>query len=326
MESKKEVNKNNKAFLTKKEKANIRQTVLDEINDEVRTNLCNTVMDDINERLNDEYKENLKETISNELISDIKENIKADEKRMNRRKNFKIVRLYIYILLLIGASVFLIYKLYITGNLDLTKDIKVEPKTTQTTEKVKDLKYYMNEYGNILDNIKFDNVELFKGNYDISKIDVKDRLAIAYNNLSNDAITKDGMIYTIKAEDLSNSYLEVFGTLDGYKETEFNIGSSSFVYQTTTNNYISISANDIVKNNILTEITNITEEDDELFVTAIVAYVKDNKIYNINNLETSVKDYIQGESLKDSESVLTKTTFKFKKIENKYFINSILNN
>ena len=54
MESKKEVNKNNKAFLTKKEKANIRQTVLDEINDEVRTNLCNTVMDDINERLNDE--------------------------------------------------------------------------------------------------------------------------------------------------------------------------------------------------------------------------------------------------------------------------------
>ena len=90
MESKKEVNKNNKAFLTKKEKANIRQTVLDEINDEVRTNLCNTVMDDINERLNDEYKENLKETISNELISDIKENIKADEKRMNRRKNFKV--------------------------------------------------------------------------------------------------------------------------------------------------------------------------------------------------------------------------------------------
>ena len=142
MDSKKDVNNKQKSYLTKKEKENIRKGVLEEINDEVRSSLCENVLNDVNERINEEYKENLKETISSEIINDIKENIKEDEKKMSRRKNFKIVRLYIYILLLMAGSIFLIYKLYVTGNLDVVKDIKISTTTTTTTTAlVKDLKW-----------------------------------------------------------------------------------------------------------------------------------------------------------------------------------------
>lgn len=324
MESKKDVNNKNKAFLTKKEKENIRKNVLEEINDEVKTNLCNKVIEDVNERLNDEYKDTLKKTITDELIVDIKENIKEEEKKLSRRKTFKIIRLYIYILLLIACSVFLIYRLYITGNLDVIKDIKTPEKiTTTTTSIIKDLKWYMNKYGNILDNIKFDNIELLKGNYDISKVDISDKLSIAYNNLSNDSIIKDGSIYKIKEEDLKNEYKNIFGSDDTYTSSSFIIGDVSFFYSSQDTSYIAISNKDIISNNIKIEIIDIKEENDTLIVTALTAIIKDNKIYNIYNLDNELKNYNQGESLSDLESSLSKVNISFKKINNNYYISYI---
>lgn len=327
MDSKKDVNnKQNKqkSYLTKKEKESIRKGVLEEINDEVRSNLCETVLNDVNERINDEYKENLKETISSEIISDIKESIKEDEKKMSRRKSFKIVRLYIYILLLMAGSVFLIYKLYVTGNLDVVKDIKIPTtSTTTTTALVKDLKWYMNKYGNVLDNIKFDNVALLKGNFDVSKIDIKDKLAMAYNNLSSESISKDGIIYSVKEEDLKSSYLSIFGSEEGYSASSFQIGGVAFAYSLSNATYMAIANGEIVKENILTEITDIKEENDELVVECITAFVKDNKLYNINNQDVALKDYSSGESLKSSESNLSKNKFTFKLINNNYYISSI---
>ncbi len=324
MDSKKDVNNKQKSYLTKKEKENIRKGVLEEINDEVRSSLCENVLNDVNERINDEYKENLKETISNEIISDIKESIKEDEKKMSRRKSFKIVRLYIYILLLMAGSVFLIYKLYVTGNLDVVKDIKISTTTTTTTTAlVKDLKWYMNKYGNILDNIKFDNVALLKGNFDVSKIDIKDKLAIAYNNLSSESISKDGIIYSVKEEDLKNSYISIFGSEEGYSSSSFQIGGVAFAYSLSNATYMAIANKDIVSDSILTEITSIKEENDELVVECITGLVKDNKLYNINNQEVALKDYSSGESLKSSESNLSKNKFTFKLINDKYYISSI---
>ena len=324
MDSKKDVNNKQKSYLTKKEKENIRKGVLEEINDEVRSSLCENVLNDVNERINEEYKENLKETISSEIINDIKENIKEDEKKMSRRKNFKIVRLYIYILLLMAGSIFLIYKLYVTGNLDVVKDIKISTTTTTTTTAlVKDLKWYMNKYGNILDNIKIDNVSLLKGNFDISKIDVKDKLSIAYNNLSSDSITKDGMIYSVKEEDLKNSYVAIFGSEDGYESSSFQVDGVVFAYSVSNASYMAVANKENASENILMEITNIKEEDGELVVDCITALVKESKLYNINNLDVALKDYNSGESLKTSENSLSKNRFTFKLINDKYYISSI---
>lgn len=322
MDSKKDVNNKQKNYLTKKEKENIRKGVLEEINDEMRSNLCENVMNDINERINDEYKETLKETISNELISDIKENIKADEKRMTRRKSFKIVRLYIYIILLMACSIFLVYKLYITGNLDIAKEIKVST-TSTTTAVVKDLKWYMNKYGNILNNIKIDNLSLLNGTYDISKIDIKDKLALAYNNLSSDATLKDGMIYKVDENSLKESYKNLFGTEDGYAPSSFQVGKTSFAYSSSSLSYIAVTSEDVKPNDVVMEITNIEEVDETLVVECITALVKDNKIYNINNLETEVKEYISGESLKEIEASLTKIKITFTKTNDNYYISSI---
>lgn len=324
MDSKKDVNKKQKNFLTKKEKENIRKGILEEINDEVRSNLCETVINDVNERLNDEYKESLKETISNELIGDIKETIKEDEKKLNRRKSFKIVRLYIYIILLIAFSIFLIYRLYVTGNLDVVKDIKISTTTTSTTSIVKDLKWYMNKYGNILDNIKVDNLSLLKGNYDVSKMDIKDKLALAFNNVSSSSISKEGTIISVTDEDLKNSYKQIFGNIDGYSQTSFQVGGVTFAYYQPTLTFMAIADN-VNTPNVLMEITDIKEENGELIVDTLTALVKENKIYNINDLENPLKDYTSGESLKTLTDMLSKNRFSFRLIDNNYYISSISN-
>lgn len=324
MDSKKDVNNKQKAFLTKKEKENIRKNVLEEIDEEVRVNLCENVVKDLNERLNDEYKDNLKQTITDEIIVDIKNNIKEEEKKLSRRKSFKIVRLYIYILLLIAAAIFLIYKLYETGNLDLLKDIKPTEKiTTTTTMEIRDLKWYMNKYGNILNNIKFDNIELLKGNYDVSKISMKDKLAMAYLNLNSDAINKDGVIYSIIEENLKASYKSIFGEDETYVTEPFSVGNVNFAYSSQNATFIAITNNDIITNNIKTEIIDIKEENDTLYVTTLVALIKDDKIYNINNLEKEIKAYNAGETLYSLQNDLSRVTISFKKINNNYYISYI---
>ena len=150
-----------------------------------------------------------------------------------------------------------------------------------------------------------------------------DKLTVAYNNLSSDSITKDGMIYSVKEEDLKNSYVAIFGSEDGYEPSSFQVDGVVFAYSLSNASYMAVANKENASENILMEITNIKEEDGELVVDCITALVKESKLYNINNLDVALKDYNSGESLKTSENSLSKNRFTFKLINDKYYISSI---
>lgn len=321
------VKKKEEVILDKKTKEKLSKEILLEIENDVKPQLIEDVVDSVKNSFDDEYKNGLKTQISEELIGDIKDNIKKDQAKLSRRKSFKIVRMYIYILVLIAFSGFLCYRLYETGNLNIfTLKKQDSPKVTEpiTTSLVKNFDWYNKKYGYLMDLVHISNYELLKGTYNLKDIDITDRLAMAYLTLADSDIIKENTIYTINEEIIIDAYIKVFGTDEGYRNGNFRVNGLSYVYSTSSKNYIAISEEGEVKNEyIANTIINIEESGNNLIFTAIVGLVKDDNLYNVFYPEKKLGTYQTGNSLVIYDKQLSKVEYIFAKNGDNYYISAI---
>lgn len=314
--------------LDKKTKEQIRQELLEVINTKVKDEIVETVANDVRISFNEEKKDEIKEEISRELVIDIKEEINKEQKKITRRKSFKIFRLQVYILALIAIVVFLVYKLYMAGGLDILKKYQIvennkDVATTTVSTVNKDLTYYINNFGYLVDSVYVTNLELLKGNYSVDNIDITDKLGMVYNTLSEDKILKEGIIYTITEQTMKNAYIGVFGNDNGYKGTNFTANGISYAYQESTTSYLAIVTSEVKKqyefNNTIME---VKESGDTLVFTTKVGIIKDNQLYNVFNMNESlgIMDEIKDT---DYQKDLSSVDYTFKKINDKYYLTNI---
>lgn len=319
------VNKNkNDQVIDKKTKEKLKKEILEEIDTDIKKDICEKVVEDVKNMMDLEYKDRLKENISSEIIEDIKNNIRKEQNKLNRRKTFKIIRLYIYIILLCAASILAIYRLYITDNLSLLKKRETTVMTTSTTTTIiKDLNWYISNYGDLINKLHFTNFELLKGSYNIKEISISDKLAMVYKNLPTDVIHVEGIIYTIEEADIINAYQELFGSAEDYIGADFDVDSLSFAYSISNKNYISVAKKNINEEYVVNKIVDIKESNDILTIEAYIGIIKDNKLYSVLDLDTAVVDYKTGTDLSLYKEELTEMEYHFKKIEGKYYIDAI---
>ena len=304
----------------------IKKEIYAEINEDVKKEVAENVIKDVEFMMDVDYKNDLKERVTAELIEDIKNDVKVEQKRIYRAKNFKIFRLYIYIILLLAAAIFMIYKLYVNGDLDVLDKIttKANTKTSQvvTTKEVKDLAYYMKNYGDILDNVIITDTELVKGSYNLKDVSVTTKLAMAYKTVSSNDIVVDGIINKISAETIEKAYTNIFGTKDDLIHQNFSVDGINFAYSATENQYVAVVYNN-KETKVVNSIYNITEDKDTLVVEAYTAVVINNALYNVNNTNDKIKDYVEGENISTYGDKLTKVKYKFQNIKGKYYLDSI---
>ncbi len=309
--------------LDKKTKENLKKEILNEINTEVRQDIVDNIVSDIKKELDNDYKEEIKRQISDDVIEDVKANIKREQNKLNRRKTFKIVRLNIYLIVLFAFSLFLIYRLYKTDNLAILKK-NTEPTTTiTTTTVVKDLNWYINNYGYLINNLKFTNFELLKGNYNIKEIPIKDKLAMVYKTLGTESIHVEGTIYTIAEDALIEEYKNLFGSIDDYIAADFEVDSLDFAYSVSNKQYISVAKKNTNPEYVVNKIVDIKENNNVLTIEALVGIVKDDKLYSVLDLDNEVSIYRSGSDLSVYRDSLTQIQYKFKKINDKYYIDGI---
>lgn len=310
--------------IDKKTKVRWTNELLEEVHDTVKEDLCKSVAEDVRSSFDKEFKEDLKQQISEEIIGDIKVNIKKEQAKLNRRKTFKIIRLYIYIILLMAACLLAIYKLYSTGNLDVVKkQMEHFSTTTTTTQEVKDFNWYLSKYGHLLDNLYITNIEMLKANYTLNMMKAEDLLAMTYHTLESEEIINEGIIVSIEESVMQKAYEKIFGTLEYYKKMNFDVDGFHFAYSVKTNQYIAVGVQPVEKENVVHEIYDIKEENNRIIISAYVALVKEDKIYNIHDTKKALGDYTMGVSLKSIEKSLSKVSYTFDKVEDNYFIREI---
>lgn len=310
-------------ILDKKTKENLKKEILNEINTDVKKEIAQSVVLDVKKQIDDEYKEELKRQISDEVIVDVKENIKREQNKLNIRKSFKIIRLNIYLVVLLAFSIFLIYRLYKTDNIAILKKEATTTKEVTTSTVIKDLNWYINNYGYLINNLKFTNFELLKGNYNIKEIAMSDKLAMVYKNLPTDVIHVEGIIYTIDEEAIISAYKELFGSDADYVGTDFEVDALNFAYSTSNKKYISVAKKNENVEYAINKIVDIKENNDELIIETMVAIVKNDKLYGLLDMENELSDYKGGSDLSIYKENLTSLEYKFKKIDGKYYIDAI---
>ncbi len=303
--------KNNNEVLDKKVRARLREDILSEINTTVKDDIVESVVNDVRETFNNKYKNEIKEEIKNDIVDDIKESVRKDQIKLSRRKSWKIFRLDVYIILLIACSLVLVYRLYDSGN--LTLPVKESTTTTTTTIPttstiVHDLTWLKGKYGYLLNNVHILNYDLLKGEYSSEKISNEDKLAMVYKTLTPADIQKEGIISTIKAEILEKKYKEMFND-NLFKNGNFIVDGLNYAYSESTGSYIAIGDAVINSDELIYSIYDIKEDNNKVTISSYVALNRDNKIYNINNLEESVKD--NSKDILDILEKLSKVDYTF---------------
>ena len=305
--------------LTKKEKKIIKEQIYDEIKDDLTVEISKSILDEVKTSLNSEYKDELKSKITDEIKDDIKTNIRKEEHKLSRGKDLKIFRLYIYIFLLLALFGFVVYKLYITNHLNVIvpdnikiPSIKVEEQTTTKTNTSEDL---VKKYSYLMDNINITDSTLLTGQNKMKDTNIEERLKLAYNNLKKDQISIEGSIYIISSDDLKDAYNKLF-SLNDYKETNFSVNSLDYKYSSKTNSYIAISNSKEEKSEYILEIENIFEDETYVYIETITALKKNDYIYNINNLDSSIVKYKSGTKLSKYKSNLSMNRIVFEKESN----------
>lgn len=316
--------KNNDEVIDKKVRARLREDILSEINTTVKDDIVETIVNDVRTSFNSTYKNEIKEEIKKDIVEDVKDSIRKEQLKLSRRKSWKIFRLNIYIILLIACSLVLIYRLYDTGNLNLPikGNTTSTSSTTTTTSVVHDLTWLKGKYGSLLNNVHILNYDLLKGEYSTENISNEDKLAMAYKNVSNKDIVKEGIISTVKADVLENKYNELFND-KLFKNGNFFVDGLNYAYSESTSSYIAIGEAVVNSDELIYSIYDIKEDKNKVVISSHVALNRDNKIYNINNLEESVKD--SSRDLSDVLDKLSKVDYTFEYSNGSFHLVKIAN-
>ncbi len=289
-----------------------------------------------------EVLNSLDEEITKRVEFETKNKLEKMEKRIYKYKNAKIVRKNIFIILLLALIVFetkILYDNDLLLNKKKTVDKNIVDKENNTDKEItknedndnkeevkKDLKWYIDNYSYLLDNIKTnltDSYYLYKDNYSEDTIDIMVRLNMAYQLLSKDKINISNSVITINENDIKDAYKKIFGSLDKYSAKNFNEDCIQFIYNENSKTYLAI---DTECQNKVTEkvekIENIYEEDNNIVIETIVGvYDKENN--SLTNINGDIVSDNFSNNIDEYKESLDSYKYTFIKEDENYYLEKI---
>ncbi len=326
---------NQKKFKNKKQNKQKNVKYLNE--EKPRVNLTKE-LEEIQERLEikeDEIIRNISSKVNEQIEINVSRRMREEEKRILKRKNGKIIRRDIFIVLLLCIIGYLVYVLYSNNFINLEFNNKPIANVTNTEPNVpidenaqkedeeKKSQEYISEYGYLVDNMQLTGKDaslIYVNDSDNSTLSSDIKMKIAYKNMAKDKVKIEEDTISLKSKDLKDSYEMIFGNNEQFKDKNFDYNNQKFIYISSM--YVSSAENnEELRYGIVYHIEKAVLEGDTLVFTVSVGKLEDNKILNINTEEIIREEY-DGDvsSVKDA---LPKYNYAYKKQGNNYYFDSI---
>lgn len=300
------------------------------------------------EEKKDEMIRSLYDNLDEQIKISIGRKLKDEEKKIIGNRTRKIIVRDIIIVLLIALIGYLAYCLYdldfhniktiVTNKEKIVtaiedKDNKVETINTVTEdntkkeekiEKEKSSKYYVENYGYLMDNLQItgnNEFYLYQNTISREQIPNKVKLQISYKNLDNNKkIYEDGVV-TFQAEDLLERCKEIFGKDISMNHEIFDYNNNKFLYH--NDNYIVFLENkEQSKSNVIYKIENAYEKDNKLMFEVIAAKKQENKLMNILTEQIITETY-NGEDILAYKDSLSRYKFIYTKVDDNYYFEKV---
>ena len=130
----------------------------------------------------------------------------------------------------------------------------------------------------------------------------------------------------IDAEILRNSYQQLFGTLDSYKDVSFSYKCLNFIYNKDKDRYVADNNKCSESNKkVLEIISDMFEEGNKLYIltTATIFDKNESSYYTFDNLYDPIMMDVTEENLEENAKKLNKYQYVFKKVDDIYYLDSI---
>lgn len=296
------------------------------------------------------YLEEQKNDITKEINAKIDEQIelkvtkrmKEEEKKIVRGKTGKIIRRDIIIIILLALIGYFGYCLYKVDYFNIRTKVVEKPTEKEEKndnnetnkpseekepeeEKKPDSSYYINTYGNLVDNLLIDDetvYSLFATNITKETLSNELLLKIAYKNIDKILITINNDMITFHEQSLLESAKKIFGENITLKNEMFSYNNIKFMYYNDT--YIGLKETE-TKTSILTKIYDATEEDNKLIFDVIVTKLSsENAILDKEN--NIILENYNNEDLIAYKDKLPTYKITFDKVNDNYIFNNIVAN
>lgn len=296
------------------------------------------------------YLEEQKNDITKEINAKIDEQIelkvtkrmKEEEKKIVRGKTGKIIRRDIIIIILLALIGYFGYCLYKVDYFNIRTKVVEKPTEKEEKndnnetnkpseekepeeEKKPDSSYYINTYGNLVDNLLIDDetvYSLFATNITKETLSNELLLKIAYKNIDKILITVNNDMITFHEQSLLESAKKIFGENITLKNEMFSYNNIKFMYYNDT--YIGLKETE-TKTSTLTKIYDATEEDNKLIFDVIVTKLSsENAILDKEN--NIILENYNNEDLIAYKDKLPTYKITFDKVNDNYIFNSIVAN
>lgn len=278
-----------------------------------------------------EIKEELLLYTKDRIDIEVQNSFKKIEKKIVNRKNSKILRRDILIIILIGITGFLTFELYNTGyfnkyliklenntSIEMKNEV-LENQNQESNNKVvkEDL---ISKHKDALNSFKISSDSIYIKDFYNGKLSNELKLYLSFSNLDKNAIQIDDGTLIISEDDLVSSYKKLFD--DEYQAVSFNYNSLRFKYLKSQNIYLAYGELKSNKSNIKRIIKDVEENNDEIVITTIEAIVDNDKVINIlSNKE--IAGYTNDNSIISNQSKLNTMKYYFKLINKEYYLENI---
>lgn len=302
------------------------------IYNEIHDDLVKDIKDDLDSQFGVTYRNDLKESVTKEIIDDIKEKVNKDELKLSRRKSFKIFRLYIYMILLFILCLYLIFILY-TGkklpfnlsNIKLDNQTTTTVVTTTTTTTTTRSQAWLNEnYGYLLKDLNITKLNYYTNGLVVSNLDNETKLSFAFDQMDQSKVVSEDIIHKLSSDDLEEVYAKLYGNEVPYEPIKFNGANLTFAYSESSKEYIALGELKNTSLGVIRKVKNINQTSDAIVFTVVVGYLKDNQLYNINDLTNSLGTY--EDNIDNYINSLSSVKVVFKCNDNNYYFDSIVKN
>lgn len=300
------------------------------------------------EEKKDEMIRSLYDNLDEQIKISISKKLKDEEKKLIGNRTRKIIVRDIIIVLLIALIGYLAYCLYdldfhniktivtnkekiITAIED--KDNKIDTinavtedntKKEEKIEKEKSSKYYIENYGYLIDNLQItgeNELYIYKNAINKMQIPNKIKLQVAYKNLNENKKKYENGAVSFKAEDLLETCKEIWGKDISMNHEIFDYNNNKFLYH--NDNYIGFLENkEQAKSNVIYKIENAYEKDNKLTFEVVAAKKQENKLMNILTEQIITETY-NGEDILTYKDSLSKHKFIYTKVDDNYYFEKV---
>ena len=308
-------------------KEEIIKDVKGDIEADIRVDLSKKISEDLFSTYTISEKDRIKQELTDEIKEDVKRRVVKEEALLSRKKSLKIFRLSVYILILLAAVGYGVYRLYKTDNFGILDNNYTKPTTeagevTTTVTTTKTVDELKEKYSYLVNKLYIDDINILLGNKSVSELSPSERLSIAYYGLSNTDITRDGRVYTVAASKLQEVYKNIFGNNALYTNVDFTATGIKYAYLSSQDTFFGISDEADFERTIQSEILEITEEKGNVKITVVVGMNKNHNLYSLNDLNNPIVTNYSS-SVMDYKDSLTKVEYTFNNVDGAYKLNKI---